>query len=141
MARDKYLITNNNIHLETINKIVKTEKNGTLWIAQAPFTFEFVCNRPISNSATICNRITIRQICEIYQMVNQWLSVKLPFGHLTDFFQIWWIAIQPITLKLRCKRNLRYFKRQMKGTCFEEYFYVMVKYPILDKTNKFISYQ
>ena len=54
------------------------------------------------------------------RMAIPWLFVtKLTFGHLTNFFQIWHgnsvtnsgrIAIQPIKIKLKRKRNVRYLE-------------------------------
>ena len=64
-----------------------------------------------------------------WQFGNCFVS-KLPFSHLTNFIQIWQmvylsdcffcrIATWPFRLKLKCKRNLRYFENTSgRGTKF-----------------------
>ena len=91
-----------------------------LKIPQILSAFEFECDRPNDNLATVCHQITIRQLWQkpvewpngnsttVYHWIAihpfKWLFLNLTNGNsVTNSHQI---AIRPITLKLKSKRNL-----------------------------------
>ena len=67
-------------------------RGGEFWIAQVPFAFDFECDLPYGNLATVCNWITFK-------------PMALPWQELRNCHS----AIRQ-TFPEADKRNLRYFK-------------------------------
>ena len=83
---------------EKTRNLKENGNNREFEISQIPFAFEFECNRPYSNSVTVCHRIAIWPF-------DQFFPNRLNGNLVTNSCSI---AIRTITLKLKRKRNLSY---------------------------------